>query len=67
MMSADSRYWPLDNAAKAAEIPMEVMENQARYQAMSRGAQTRFATQFDASILGQRLLNFLYDRGVCNG
>lgn len=56
----EGRYWPLDDPAKAADILIEVLENQAKYQEMSQGAQTRFATQFDASVVGQRLLNFLY-------
>jgi len=56
----EGRYWMLDNAAKAAEILIDMLENQARYLAMSRAAQERFATKFDAAIRGRHLLNFLY-------
>jgi glycosyltransferase involved in cell wall biosynthesis len=64
---AEGRYWPLDNAGKAAEILIEVMENKDLYQKMSQASRARFTRQFDASVIGRRLMNFLYDRDVHDG
>jgi glycosyltransferase involved in cell wall biosynthesis len=57
------RFWPLDDPAKAAVILTDVLDCEpARLKAAS-AAVARFRQDFDAHILGARLLSFLTSNG----
>lgn len=52
----DGAFWPLDDAAAAAEILVDMMEDPARLSAMSTHATERAANQFSVEAMGVKLL-----------
>jgi glycosyltransferase involved in cell wall biosynthesis len=55
----EGRYWPLDDAAKAARILQEVLVSEGARSEMGVAARERFERKFDAHLVGPRLVSFL--------
>jgi glycosyltransferase involved in cell wall biosynthesis len=56
---AEARFWPLDDAAKAAGILTDLLTSERRRQAAASASALRFRRDFDAGVVGPRLLRFL--------
>jgi glycosyltransferase involved in cell wall biosynthesis len=54
------RFWPLDDPAKAAAVLTELMDREPARLEAARAAETRFRENFEAHVVGARLLEFLY-------
>jgi glycosyltransferase involved in cell wall biosynthesis len=52
-------YWPLDDPAEGASRLIALLEDTARYSAMSVAAVHRFEQHFETSVVASRLLDFL--------
>jgi glycosyltransferase involved in cell wall biosynthesis len=60
----EGRFWPLDNPAKAAATLIELLDSEpTRLQAAS-AASERFRREFDANLIGPRLLFFLLGQEI---
>jgi glycosyltransferase involved in cell wall biosynthesis len=58
---AEARFWPLDDAAKAAATLLTLLDDEdARLRAAS-AATARFRRDFDADVVAPRLLSFLLE------
>jgi len=55
----EGRFWPLDNPAKASEILLEMLGSEQTRLKAATAAQERFHRDYDASVLGPRLMSFL--------
>lgn len=55
----EGRFWPLDDAARAAAVLMDLMEDEAARSMAAAAAQSRFRRDFDADVAAPRLLSFL--------
>jgi glycosyltransferase involved in cell wall biosynthesis len=55
----EARFWPLDDAVKAAAILVEFLEDEPRRLAASTAAKQRFHRDFDAEKIAPRLRSFL--------
>ena len=55
----EGRYWPLDDAERAAQILCGVLEDTALRVRMSLAARLRFETAFSSAVAGERLASFL--------
>lgn len=53
------RFWPLDNPAKAAAILTELLDCEPLRLKAASAASARFKRDFDANVVGARLLSFL--------
>lgn len=49
--------WPLDDATACAKKLIELLENEAAWQAMSRAARQRYLTHFSPEVLGPKWLD----------
>lgn len=56
-----ARFWPLDNAAQAASILVELLEDADAQARASAQALSAFAEKFDAAAVAPRLTSFLLD------
>ncbi len=54
-------YWSLDNPTAAAEKLIALMEDTETINRMAKAAQLRFSSNFESSIVANRLLSFLYE------
>jgi glycosyltransferase involved in cell wall biosynthesis len=63
-VGSELRFWPLDNPSKAAEILLELLCSDANRDCASRAAVDRFHRDYDARVIGRRLMNFLSDPDV---
>jgi glycosyltransferase involved in cell wall biosynthesis len=59
----EGRFWPLDDASEAAAILVDTL-SPPKVSDFSAAASQRFQRNFDAKILGQRLLSFLLSHGI---
>jgi glycosyltransferase involved in cell wall biosynthesis len=55
----EARFWPLDNPAKAAATLMELFDSEAARLRAASAASERFRRDFDADLIGPKLLSFL--------
>lgn len=53
------RFWPLDDPAKGAEILLDLLDSEPSRLEASSAAISRFSRDFDATVVGARLLSFL--------
>jgi hypothetical protein len=60
--SVESRYWPLDDVSRAADILIETLEDESERARMARAAHERFRQEFDADVIVPRLTAFLTER-----
>ena len=57
--SAEARYWPLDDATRAARVLIDLLDCEPDRQACAKAATARFHRDFSAEVLGPRLRDFL--------
>jgi glycosyltransferase involved in cell wall biosynthesis len=55
----EGRFWPLDDPAKAAAILLELLDNEPGRLRAGQAASARFRLDYDASLVGPRLEQFL--------
>ncbi len=55
----EGRYWPLEDVCAACDVLLEVMEREGGLAQMGQAASLRFKTEFESSVVGQRLYDFL--------
>ncbi|HUJ04626.1 MAG TPA: glycosyltransferase [Streptosporangiaceae bacterium] len=55
----EARFWPLDDAAEAAMILMNLLDSEPTRLMLAKAARERFHREFDARLLGPRLVSFL--------
>jgi len=55
----EGRFWPLDDPAEAASILISFLGTESTRQEAADAAKERFRCNFDAGVLGPRLLSFL--------
>jgi glycosyltransferase involved in cell wall biosynthesis len=55
----EARFWPLDDAGRAAEILLELLASPEAMAAASAASRRRFQREFDADLVGPRLRSFL--------
>lgn len=55
----DGMFWPLDDAPAAANVLIELMEDEPGRARMADAARTRVTEEFSADVVGRRLLAFL--------
>jgi glycosyltransferase involved in cell wall biosynthesis len=55
----EGRFWPLDDPAGAASILISFLGTESTRQEAAAAAKERFRCNYDASVLGPRLLSFL--------
>jgi glycosyltransferase involved in cell wall biosynthesis len=53
------RFWPLDDPGKAAAIMLELLDHEPLRLKAASAAAARFKSDFDANVVGARLLSFL--------
>lgn len=53
------RFWPLDDPIKGAEILLDLLDGEVSRLEASSAAIARFSRDFDATVVGARLLSFL--------
>jgi glycosyltransferase involved in cell wall biosynthesis len=56
---AEARFWPLDDPAEAAAILTDLLASEPRRRAAATASARRFFRDFDARVVGPRLLHFL--------
>jgi glycosyltransferase involved in cell wall biosynthesis len=56
---AEARFWPLDDAARAAAILLELLESPSALAAAASAARARFERDYDIDVVGARLKSFL--------
>jgi glycosyltransferase involved in cell wall biosynthesis len=55
----EARFWPLDDAATAARIMLELLDDDSQRLAAANAAKRRFRRDFDADVIAPRLQSFL--------
>lgn len=55
----EGRFWPLDDPAAAAAILIDLLDDDAKRARAGAAALDRFRRDFDAEVLGPRLLSFV--------
>jgi glycosyltransferase involved in cell wall biosynthesis len=55
----EGRFWPLDDPARAAEVLLGLLDSETERVAAGRAARERFRRDFDATVMGGRLVSFL--------
>jgi glycosyltransferase involved in cell wall biosynthesis len=63
----EARFWPLDDPARAAAVLTGLLDCEPTRQKTGNAAQERFHREFDAELIGPRLLSFLLERSVDHG
>jgi glycosyltransferase involved in cell wall biosynthesis len=58
----EGRFWPLDDPAAAAAILLGLLDSEPERAAAGRAARERFRRDFDATVMGPRLVSFLLGR-----
>jgi glycosyltransferase involved in cell wall biosynthesis len=58
---AEARFWPLDDAAKAAAVLLALLDNEEARLSAASAASARFRRDFDADVVAPRLLSFLLE------
>jgi glycosyltransferase involved in cell wall biosynthesis len=62
----EARFWPLDDADKAALIMLELLDSKSARHKASQAARRRFRREFDAQVVAPRLCAFLFARDPAN-
>lgn len=57
---AEGRFWPLDDAERAADVLLGLLDNETALLRAARAAGERFARDFDADVVAPRLRSFLF-------
>jgi glycosyltransferase involved in cell wall biosynthesis len=60
---AEARFWPLDDAARAAALLIALLDFEPVRLDAARAARDRFRRAFDADVVGPRLASFLLGAG----
>jgi glycosyltransferase involved in cell wall biosynthesis len=55
----EGAYWSLDDPAAGARTLIALLEDRTRYGAAASSARRRFETNYEASVVADRLLGFL--------
>lgn len=55
----EGRFWPLDDPAQAASILLGLLDSETGRRKAAAAARERFRRDFDATVIGPRLLSFL--------
>jgi glycosyltransferase involved in cell wall biosynthesis len=55
----EGRFWPLDDPTRAATVLLGLLDSEPARAAASAAARERFSRDFDATVIGPRLLSFL--------
>lgn len=55
----EGRFWPLDDARRAADVLLGLVDDDEARQRACEAARRRFARDFDAEVIAPRLLGFL--------
>jgi glycosyltransferase involved in cell wall biosynthesis len=55
----EGRFWPLDDPARAAQVLLGLLDSEPERVAAGRAARDRFRRDFDATVMGPRLVSFL--------
>lgn len=55
----EGRFWPLDDPGRAAEVLLGLLDSETGRAAAGRAARDRFRRDFDATVMGPRLVSFL--------
>jgi glycosyltransferase involved in cell wall biosynthesis len=55
----EGRFWPLDDPARAAAVLLGLVESEPTRAQAAAAARERFRRDFDATVIGPRLLSFL--------
>jgi glycosyltransferase involved in cell wall biosynthesis len=55
----EGRFWPLDDPARAAQVLLGLLDSETERVAAGRAARDRFRRDFDATVMGPRLVSFL--------
>ena len=58
---AEARFWPLDNAAKAAATLLALLDDEEACSNAASAARARFRRDYDADVVAPRLLSFLLE------
>jgi glycosyltransferase involved in cell wall biosynthesis len=56
---AQARFWPLDDAARAAATVIGLLDDEPARLAAADAARQRFRSDFDAAVVGPHLMDFL--------
>ncbi len=56
-------FWPLDDPDRAAEVLVELMEDEESQRRAATASASRFRDAFDADVVAPRLLSFLFEPG----
>jgi glycosyltransferase involved in cell wall biosynthesis len=56
----EGRFWPLDDPARAAELLIGLLDDEAGRARAGRAAASRFRQEFDAEVVAPRLLEFVF-------
>lgn len=60
----EGRFWPLDNPAKAAATLIELLDSEPTLLRAASAASERFRREFDANLIGPKLMSFLLGREI---
>jgi glycosyltransferase involved in cell wall biosynthesis len=60
----DGLFWPLDDAAKAAELLIGLLDDPAAQARLAAGGQARAEAEYSAKVVGGRLAGFLDHTGI---
>lgn len=55
----EGRFWPLNDARKAARVLIDLLDDEPARRAAARAAQARFRRDYDADVMGPKLYSFL--------
>lgn len=58
----EGRFWPLDEVGVACDVLLDVLDRDGVLAQMGQAAALRFRSVFDATVVGQRLHDFLLKR-----
>jgi glycosyltransferase involved in cell wall biosynthesis len=61
----EARFWNLDDPAGAADIALGLLGSESARSSAAAAAKARFERDFDANVLGPRLLSFLMGERPC--
>jgi glycosyltransferase involved in cell wall biosynthesis len=59
---AEARFWPLDDAARAAAVVLDLLDDEPARLAAAQAASRRFRRDHDAEVVGPALRSFLLGR-----
>lgn len=60
----EGRFWPLDDVARACDILLSLLDDEALCARMGQAALTRFAQRFEASVAAAQLRAYLLERSL---